>query len=334
MSDNEVSADSMAEHGLSRNAGDALRQAREAAGLHIAALAMMLKVPVKKLEALESNRFDLLPDAVFVRALTASICRSLKTDSATILALLPATPTPELRRKPTSYGFDSKKQFRLPGEVSRPSHWVQLSWPVVLSGVTLLLGALVFVFLPVLKASFQDSKFTFADFSVASLINTATPKYTEVVNQPKTSEGMTESTVRTSANVFQTSLLDKNIADTNTAKNKSATANAALSDTNALRLESALVTSTQTLVMTGKPAATPDVIVFIPKGESWVEVVDAKGQMILRRTLISGEVVELTGLLPLKVLVGRADMTQVQIRGIQFDLKTVSKDNVARFEVK
>ena len=43
-------------------AGALLRQAREASGLHIAALAVLLKVPVKKLEALESDRLDLLPD--------------------------------------------------------------------------------------------------------------------------------------------------------------------------------------------------------------------------------------------------------------------------------
>ena len=54
-------------------AGSLLRQAREAAGIHIAALAVSLKVPVKKLEALEQDRFDLLPDAVFVRALASSM---------------------------------------------------------------------------------------------------------------------------------------------------------------------------------------------------------------------------------------------------------------------
>ena len=36
-------------------AGALLRQAREASGLHIAALAVTMKVPVKKLEALESD---------------------------------------------------------------------------------------------------------------------------------------------------------------------------------------------------------------------------------------------------------------------------------------
>ncbi|UUZ68449.1 helix-turn-helix domain-containing protein [Polaromonas sp. P2-4] len=53
------------------SAGTLLRDAREAAGLHIATLAVSLKVPVKKLEALEQDRFDLLPDLVFARWLPA-----------------------------------------------------------------------------------------------------------------------------------------------------------------------------------------------------------------------------------------------------------------------
>ena len=77
-------------------AGMLLRQAREATGLHIAALAVAMKVPVKKLEALEADRLGDLPDAVFVRALAASVCRTLKMDPAPVLAKLPLSVTPKL----------------------------------------------------------------------------------------------------------------------------------------------------------------------------------------------------------------------------------------------
>ena len=66
-----------------------MRQAREAAGMHIGALSVALKVPVKKLEALEADQHDQLPDAVFVRALAASVCKILKTNPAPVLELLP-----------------------------------------------------------------------------------------------------------------------------------------------------------------------------------------------------------------------------------------------------
>lgn len=70
-------------------AGAWLRNARQQRGLHIAALAVMLKVPQAKLEALEADRFDLLPDATFARALATAMCRALKVDPSPVLALLP-----------------------------------------------------------------------------------------------------------------------------------------------------------------------------------------------------------------------------------------------------
>jgi len=69
-------------------------------------------------------------------------------------------------------------------------------------------------------------------------------------------------------------------------------------------------------------------------GPSWVEVVDARGTVQVRKTLSAGEVVGASGVLPLSVVVGRADAMEVQVHGKPFDLPRVSKDNVARFEVK
>src|SRR5690349_12237298 len=79
-------------------AGQLLRRAREAQGLHVAALAVSLKVPVKKLEALENDRWDEMPDAVFVRGLASSVCRALKIDPAPVMERLPASVAPRLGR--------------------------------------------------------------------------------------------------------------------------------------------------------------------------------------------------------------------------------------------
>jgi cytoskeleton protein RodZ len=83
-------------------------------------------------------------------------------------------------------------------------------------------------------------------------------------------------------------------------------------------------------------AATPasGIVVFSAKGNSWIEVTDSKGQVVLRRTLNAGETAAASGALPLAAVVGRADATQVQVRGKAFDLSGFAKDNVARFEVR
>ena len=40
------------------------------------------------------------------------------------------------------------------------------------------------------------------------------------------------------------------------------------------------------------------------------------------------------GVLPLSVVVGRADLTDVELRGKPYDLTAITQNNVARFEVK
>src|SRR5665647_620633 len=126
------------------SAGAMLRSAREAQGLHIAALAVALKVPVNKLEALETDRFDLLPDTVFVRALAASICRTLKIDPAPILESLPLTIAPGL--KTDALGINAP--FRMPGDGFGSSFLNQFSRPLMLAVLVFLTGAIVLFYFP------------------------------------------------------------------------------------------------------------------------------------------------------------------------------------------
>ncbi len=258
---------------LQISAGGLLKQAREAAGLHIAALAVALKVPVKKLEALESDRFDLLPDAVFVRALAASVCRTLKIDAAPVLQRLPQTSSPKL----TYQGAGINVPFRPSGDRVSPSIWTQISRPAVLAGLILLMGALVLIFLPALPdmSRADAAKPSVGDHEPASL---------------------------------------------------------------GIAVSSALLTPAQPIAAPGNPASvaliSTDIVVFSAQSESWVEVTDSKGRVVLSRILNAGEVVGATGTLPLAAIVGRADAIAVQVRGKAFDLSAVAKNNVARFEVK
>ena len=63
--------------------------ARETQGLHIAVLAAQIKVAPRKLEALEADRYDALPDVTFTRALAQTVCRQLRIDAEPVLARLP-----------------------------------------------------------------------------------------------------------------------------------------------------------------------------------------------------------------------------------------------------
>mgnify|MGYP003612368917 CR=1 FL=1 len=58
------------------SAGTLLREMREAAGVDVGLLASALKVSVQKVEALEADRLDLLPDVTFARGLASTVCRA------------------------------------------------------------------------------------------------------------------------------------------------------------------------------------------------------------------------------------------------------------------
>ncbi|MES2687098.1 MAG: RodZ domain-containing protein [Pseudomonadota bacterium] len=302
------------------SAGTLLRQAREAAGLHIAALAVALKVPVKKLEALEADRLDLLPDAVFVRALASSVCRTLKMDAGPVLALLPQTGKPRLDYQQTSINTP----FRSPSDGPGPSLWAQVSRPAILAGLLLLLGALVLIFFPAVQQQEMAVQPLASTPSDAPQLAPARVAPTPAQVQESPSPAVQENPVAAAAPVGGM---------------PAAPAMApGLSATSALLMPAASPAEAPAAPTAQAPAppvaGANGIIMFTAKGESWVEVTDAKGVVVLRRTLAAGEAASASGALPLAAVVGRADATQVQVRGRPFDLATVAKDNVARFEVK
>ena len=67
---------------------------------------------------------------------------------------------------------------------------------------------------------------------------------------------------------------------------------------------------------------------------SWVDVRDARGTVLLSRTVQPGENVGLNGSLPIRLTIGNAAGTQLQFRGRSVDLLPRTRDNVARVELQ
>lgn len=82
---------------LPLTAGAWLRLQREAAHISLEALSVALKVRPARLQALESDQLDEMPDDLFVRSLALGICRHLKADESALLPLLPQSPQRDLR---------------------------------------------------------------------------------------------------------------------------------------------------------------------------------------------------------------------------------------------
>ena len=126
------------------SAGAMLRSARQAQGLHLAALATQLKIAPRKLEALENDRFDELQGATFVRALAQAACRALHIDPAPVLARLPSMEMSALEQ--VSGGLNAP--FREHGMGLAPLEWLKNSQRPLMLVAALLIGALVLWFAP------------------------------------------------------------------------------------------------------------------------------------------------------------------------------------------
>lgn len=276
-------------------AGALLREARQAQGLDIATLAALLKVPVKKLQALEQDEFELLLDPVFARALASSVCRILKIDSALVLQRLPVITA----FKVTSQNRGINTPFRARGGGNGAAAWPHVSRPAILIGLALLAGAFALIFLPVIQQ--EITRYRQAGSGADQKSELIEP--VSVTTPAATAAASDESAPELARNP------PREVPPTVTVQPSLSASNA--SDVNAKAM-----------------------ITFSATGESWVKVTDAKGAVVIGRTLRTGESAEASGALPLVAVVGRADAIEVQVRGQAFDLGGVTINNVARFEVK
>jgi cytoskeleton protein RodZ len=276
-------------------AGALLRQARQARGLHIAALAAAIKVVPRKLELLESNQFDQLPDATFTRALAQTVCRTLKVDAAPILRLLPP-PSGGQRLEQVGGGLNTPFRER-PGRFV-PSDWSNVTTPALWVASLLLAGAAVLYVLPSGWLPGSGAAKAPAVTAAASVAAPGDPTKLAVANEAEPA------------------------APLNAASAAPAGA-ASAADTSIVVEPDALVAAT-----------TAGVLQLHTSAESWVEVTDASGQSLITRVLQPGETVGLDGTLPLKLIVGNVAGTQVVFRGQPMELASHTRDNVARLELK
>ena len=272
---------------LAQTAGAWLREARQQRGLHIAALAAMLKVPQAKLEALEANRFQDLPDATFARALAKAMCRVLKVDSAPVMGMLP--PGGE-RALDVSRGLNQPYRERGGRDEGLSLAWLQR--PIVWVAGLLLLAAAGVYLMPTdwLARTPSPDASTAGGAAVA-----ANPPEPVAASAPMVAEPVQQVSAPGVATV---------------------------------------TTAASEMLAQAAPAPAGAVPITLKvTADSWVEIVDARGQVLLSRLLKPGDAPELSGMPPFKVRVGNVSATELSLRGSKVDLAGQSKDNVARIEL-
>ena len=293
--------------GGATSAGRLLREAREARRMPIAALASAIKVAPRKLELLEADRFDQLVDPTFARALAQTVCRSLKIDAAPVLALLPRPTASRLGEA----GRDLNAPFHEPAGPIGEGDWSVLARPAIWGPLVLLIIAAGVYLMP------------------HSWLGTGQLRRT---SEPDTARGSGNgtgaATVGSERPVVQAPAATPEavMAVAPTAPTPEATA-----ETPAPTTPLANDGVTPTAAGASPPAKLLQVHVT---AQSWVEVIDVRGQSLLSRVIQPGENVELDGVAPLKIKIGNAAATEVVFRGQPLPLAPYTRDNLARLELK
>lgn len=302
------------------SAGALLRAARERQGLHIAALAAAIKVTPRKLEALEQDRWQDLPDVTFARSLAQTVCRSLKIDAQPVLALMPAH-APGTLEPPSNadhapfrarHGRDEATSGGLPAR------------PLLVAAALLLVAAAVVFWLPVEWQPWLSQE-----------------RQTSVPLFPP-AEAASEPAAEPLAPPVQTSQVPQ-IPQMPPAAGPVAPGPALAASPPPLAEQSAptIVAPSPApppvpapVAPTSPPQAAGEALLVVrTQAASWVEVRDADGRVLLSRTVQPGEAIGVDGRLPLRLVVGNVASTQLSFRGQVVDLASRGRDNVARFEL-
>lgn len=319
-----------------QTAGGLLREAREAAGMHVSTLADMLKVPVAKLKALEADDWQTLPDAVFTRSLALGICKALHVDAAPVMALLPKSTAAQ---KFTAPGPGINEPFRdkavrsvhdTPG-VGGAWKWVGLA---VLAGI----GGGVWYFTQqqdlrdAVVASVQERSeramggSQSAQPAVAVMPPAATSASEPVLAQePVAPTAADAAAAQTEQGVAPAQDAVASVPTVSVEKVPAAPAvSASIAPEGVAKTEAAQAPSAVAGGATLRIQA---------RAATWIQV-RGGGKVLEQKTLNAGEFFETQAPKPLSVVIGRAEAADVQVDGAAFDLAAIAKVNVARFEVK
>ena len=299
------------------SAGALLRQARQAQGVALEDLAATLKVPVEKLQALEDEDWQRLPDVVFLRALAQTICRTLHLEAAPVLALLPQQKVTALAPQG---GLNAPMRERgVPSILATNTKHSPWPWVVLL---LIVLGGGGYLGVQWMAPEWVRGVSTTVSAPSdpagdSPLFSPAVPEEGDGGNMGNMGDGAQagEVPIVQAAALMQPALPEEEGAQPGFA----APAPAA---------EPAAAPAAQAA------ASVSPVLRITAKGATWVQVLDAQQRLLIEKILQDGEVFSTSAPKPLTVAVGKADLATVEVNGAPFDVQAVARSNVARFEVK
>jgi cytoskeleton protein RodZ len=273
-----------------------LRAAREAAGVPIEEVAGWLKLPARRLVALEAGDWSAFPSPAYVRPMVASVCRHLKLDAREFLRDWPDRPDG------APGGAEPRPGTRVQGPAPQAAS-VSKGYRLFLMGCAVVIVAGVVWLLLADRPPEPSAQVAAAPVTVNDAAAPSSPAATATT---------TPAPAATAA----------------------APAPAPLATTPDPASGADTVPAPAATPAAQPPADPgPAMVVVRATQESWVEMWDEGGTMRLGRLLQPGDELRYRAKLPFEVVLGNAAGVSVDLFDQPFDFSSKTRANVARFQV-
>lgn len=311
--------------------GERFRRARVAQGLSLEALSAQLKITPRKITAIEEGRFADLPQGPYLRGIIRNYAKALQLDPAAAVeafervigpvsiapgfSLKPSLGTP-FSQRPASSHDSSLGRFMLTATIALIVVAAFITW----SGTTSFKAATAMI-------SSLAANGTVARVHRVTLTPTANSggaaalRSTPVPDQDGSQNHAVEPAIasQTLTPPSAPSTDDTASSAQPSEENPVASANASAG------------TATESTTVT---SAGPATIVLRFQDDSWVEIKQADGKVLLSQEVSSGSQKSLEGSPPFEIIIGNAPGTTLEYHGAAIDLTPYTHDRVARLTLK
>ncbi len=336
--------------------GAMLRNAREAAGLSIGDVATRLRMGVRQVDALERADYASLPTGTFLRGMVRNYAKMVHVDGDAAIRVLESTHTHAAVSLKDANIVVPSQNIKLGGgraELANPKVRIAITFLVLA-----LLGAAAWYWWqyvrPNLSSGGRPVVTTISADRVAALPNVlsapdgATPSAT--FTPEKDAEQASASANASSSAAAIPTLQPENSTPVSMPPVGAAPATPATqrltlplvgapSSTALVNPEAANSPAKESTNLKADPNAVAipagsSVLAFTFTGESWVEVVDGRGKVMVSRRFKAGENDEIVGRAPFSIVVGNAPQVKMAYNGRDFDLTPHTRVAVARVTLK
>lgn len=306
--------------------GEILCRARKEKGLAAEEMIIHLGITQRTFNALEQDEYDLLPSPLYVKGYIKRYCSILGVSDTEALAGFDA----EVNK--LGLGNSREPVVRLDGQGNERAVGRVIGWNIIVPIVVIIL-LIIFAWMyfsgsndDVAELSIADAQ-TIEPFSEAG--SSGSDQQTITESQLENSDDLTQlkyTDVDGQLEIVQQTIAQQQIAQEESARQESTQRESIQQET----IASIVIDKPMPMVSIAPDA---NVLQISVTQQSWIEILDAKGDILLADLKTSGYRGEVKGKVPFDVILGYAPGVKLTLNGKKVEIPSVGNDNTAKLKI-